>query len=211
MQPWSWLSPFAHRLDRAAGDGWLALPHVVAFSDPLFSTGIAWSLRAVERALEVISGTASHNAYSARAVAEADRIEALVRLAWKTIETPEAFHAVTLLYFAAVSFQESRERLLDPEPSAPFAWDGFLGVGDPVTDGWFAEAETRLGSAPAAFVDWVRGAISPRDVAGLTAPGKDGLYGVDFEDLVRAADKLGLSPEDARRRVGRLRSTLGAL
>src|SRR5262249_17357631 len=38
-----------HRLTRAAGKRWVLLPHAFAFVDPLFSTGIAWSLRAVER------------------------------------------------------------------------------------------------------------------------------------------------------------------
>src|SRR3954471_10000658 len=38
-----------HRLTRAAGQRWALMPHAYAFVDPLFSTGIAWSLRAVER------------------------------------------------------------------------------------------------------------------------------------------------------------------
>jgi len=38
-----------HRLAQAAGDGWTLLPHAYCFLSPLFSTGIAWSLLAVER------------------------------------------------------------------------------------------------------------------------------------------------------------------
>src|SRR5260221_13458006 len=38
-----------HRLARAAGERWVLMPHAFAFVDPLFSTGIAWGLRAVER------------------------------------------------------------------------------------------------------------------------------------------------------------------
>jgi len=34
----------------AAGDRWLLLPHAFAFVDPMFSTGIAWSLAGVELA-----------------------------------------------------------------------------------------------------------------------------------------------------------------
>ncbi|MEA2763528.1 MAG: tetracycline 7-halogenase / O2-dependent halogenase, partial [Gemmatimonadaceae bacterium] len=38
-----------HRLTRAVGKRWAVMPHAYAFVDPLFSTGIAWSLRAIER------------------------------------------------------------------------------------------------------------------------------------------------------------------
>src|SRR5256885_3536708 len=38
-----------HRLARATGDRWALMPHAYAFVDPLFSTGIAWSLRAIQR------------------------------------------------------------------------------------------------------------------------------------------------------------------
>ena len=38
-----------HRLARAAGERWALMPHAYAFVDPLFSTGIAWGLLAVER------------------------------------------------------------------------------------------------------------------------------------------------------------------
>src|SRR6185295_7886938 len=43
-----------HRLARAAGPRWVVLPHTFAFVDPLFSTGIAWSLLAVERLAELL-------------------------------------------------------------------------------------------------------------------------------------------------------------
>jgi FADH2 O2-dependent halogenase len=206
--PWRWTPALGHRLDRAAGSGWLALPHAFAFFDPLFSTGIAWSLRAVERALDVVEGERSGAQYGRLLAAEAERIEALIRLSWSTLETPRRFRAVALLYFAAVSFQESRERLLDPPSPTAFAWEGFLGVGDPVVDAWFREAEVRLAQDPDGFPGWVATAIEPRNVAGLADPGKHGLYAVDLEDLVRAAAKLGLSPAEVRRRIGRLRRAL---
>ena len=48
-----------HRLTRATGERWLLMPHAYAFVDPLFSTGIAWSLRAVERLALAFEGSSS--------------------------------------------------------------------------------------------------------------------------------------------------------
>jgi FADH2 O2-dependent halogenase len=49
LMPLAFKPRIQHRLTRAAGKGWAMLPHAFAFVDPLFSTGIAWSLRAIER------------------------------------------------------------------------------------------------------------------------------------------------------------------
>jgi FADH2 O2-dependent halogenase len=49
LMPLAFRSRIQHRLTRAAGEGWALLPHAYGFVDPLFSTGIAWSLRAIER------------------------------------------------------------------------------------------------------------------------------------------------------------------
>ncbi|MDP9202691.1 MAG: tryptophan 7-halogenase, partial [Gemmatimonadota bacterium] len=49
LMPIAFRPVIQHRLTRAAGERWALMPHAYAFVDPLFSTGIAWSLRAVER------------------------------------------------------------------------------------------------------------------------------------------------------------------
>src|SRR4029079_13145824 len=72
-----------HRLTRAAGTRWAMMPHAYAFVDPLFSTGIAWGLRAVEpRALAFESAASDRRVpdietlsrYDAALSAEADQI-----------------------------------------------------------------------------------------------------------------------------------------
>lgn len=201
---WTWVPEVAFRLDRAAGPGWAALPHAFAFADPLFSTGIAWSLRAIERLADVLAGDRPLADYRELLEREARRIESLVRLAWRSLDRPGAFWGTALLYFAAASFQESRERILDP-PAGGFAWDGFLGVGDPVIDSWFTAAEGRLAADPAGFAAWARSRIAPRDVAGLADETKQCVHGIDFGDLVRGAAKLGLDEATMRDRAARLR------
>src|SRR5438034_5262598 len=105
-----------HRLTRATGERWLLMPHAYAFVDPLFSTGIAWSLRAVERLALVFEGSSSRRGripdvatlvrYGAMLAAEADQIESMVAGTYEAMAHFDLFAAHAMLYFATVSFAE---------------------------------------------------------------------------------------------------------
>jgi FADH2 O2-dependent halogenase len=188
-----------HRLTRAAGEGWALLPHAYGFVDPLFSTGIAWSLRAIERLgllFENGGPTAQHLArYDALLSAEADQIDKLVAGAYHAMARFDLFTAHAMIYFAAVSFAEIRQRLRQDN-----AWSGFLGVGDRELGGLPRASLRRLRHArtPAdrrAFVKWVSKAIAPRNVCGLADPAAHGLYPVDLDVLVQRHRVLGMSRE----------------
>ena len=210
VRPIAWRRPLAHRLEAAAGRRWLALPHVVAFHDPLFSAGIAWTLVAVERALDLLAagppGAADLARYQDLLLREADHVERLIAGAWAVMPEPAAFFAWTHLYFAAASFAEATQRLLDGD----HAWSGFLGATDPPTARFVRDAHalvtTASGPPPAAdLAAWVRAAIAPRNIAGLADPARRNLYPVDLEALVEAAGLLGLGKCELRRRMSRLR------
>jgi len=200
-----------HRLTRATGDRWALLPHTYAFVDPLFSTGIAWSLRAVERlALAFESAASSRRApalhvlarYDAALDAEADQIDRLVAGSYEAMTHFDLFAAHAMLYFAIVSFAEVSQRMA-PEESA--AWNGFLGVDDDVVHPLLGEGLQRLsaitkrsgsvGTADErrAFADWVARAIAPRNIAGLAEPGRRNLYPLDLDALVEKHALLGMS------------------
>jgi tetracycline 7-halogenase / FADH2 O2-dependent halogenase len=49
LRPLGRIPRLQHHLSQAAGERWVLLPHAFCFLSPLFSTGIAWSLLAVER------------------------------------------------------------------------------------------------------------------------------------------------------------------
>ncbi|HJQ10974.1 MAG TPA: FAD-dependent oxidoreductase [Gemmatimonadaceae bacterium] len=202
-----------HRLTRAVGDRWLLMPHAYAFVDPLFSTGIAWSLRAVERIALMFedvtrNGRVPHASalehYASLLTAEADQIDLLVAGAYKAMAHFDLFAAQAMLYFAAVSYAEATQRL---KPTDDVAWKGFLGIGDPVLEPLPREALERLivatsfspGKATDArkeFVDWIPNAIGPRNVAGLADCARNNLYGVDFNALVDAHALLGLTRDE---------------
>ncbi len=47
--------------------------------------------------------------------------------------------------------------------------------------------------------------IAPRNLAGLADPSRNGLYPVDLDALVDASDLLGLTRDEIRREIPRLR------
>jgi FADH2 O2-dependent halogenase len=201
--PLAFVPRVQHRLARAAGARWALLPHAYAFVDPLFSTGIAWALRAIERlALCFERGLPDADAlarYDAALAAEARQVDHLVAGAYAAMRDFELLAAHAMLYFALVSFAEVQQRLA---PGEDAAWSGFLGVGDPVAEPLPGEGLRRLraitvsggnGDERRRFVDWVADAIAPRNVAGLADPARHNLYPVDLDTLIERHALLGLS------------------
>ena len=211
LMPVAFHARIQHRLTRAAGERWALLPHAYAFVDPLFSTGIAWSLRAIER-LALLFEPAAHGRriphadqltrYEKQLSAEADQIDRLVAGAYDAMAHFDLFAAHAMIYFATVSFAEAHQRIV-AEDSA--AWSGFLGVGDTIAEPLFAESLQRLrritrGSGLTGSVDerreyaqWATDAIAPRNVAGLADPQRHNLYPVDLDLLIERHALFGLS------------------
>lgn len=202
-----------HRLTRAAGERWVLMPHAYAFVDALFSTGIAWALRAVERLALMfetvargrkIPQTAALERYESVLKREADQIDLVVAGAYNAMPSFDLFCAQAMFYFAAVSFAEASQRLL---PDDQVAWRGFLGVGDPTLEDLPRESLRRLdralagsdrdgGNERAHFTQWMRSAIRSRNVAGLAESGRHNLYPVDFDALVDGHALLGMDRDE---------------
>lgn len=197
-----------HHLSQAAGERWALLPHAFCFLSPLFSTGIAWSLLAVERlALLLEPGSdGSFVRYGQLLEREADHLQKLVAGAYEAMRDFDLFASYSFLYFAAASFAEASQRLL-PEPGGvPWAWQGFLGSTDPTTTAMLDRILTALRQGEAKrFEDEVRNAIAPRNLAGLADPARNRLYPVDLEALVESAGLLGLTREEILKEIPRLR------
>jgi len=202
LMPLAYKPRIQHRLTRAAGPGWAMLPHAYAFVDPLFSTGIAWSLRAIERLgllFEKEGGPTEQDLarYDAALSHEADQIDMLVAGAYHAMARFDLFAAHAMIYFAAVSFAEIRQRVMKDNE---FAWSGFLGVGDATLGGLPRASLRRLRHVrtPAdrrSFINWVTNAIAPRNVCGLANPAAHHHYPVDLDVLVSRHGVLGMSRE----------------
>ena len=208
-------SGIAFRRDRAVGPGWLLLPHSYAFADPMFSTGIAWSLLAVERIADLcrrgLPAPPEIQRYGRLLAAEADHIDRLLVAAYRLMRDFEGFTAAAMAYFAAASFDELRQRLLDP-PEGGWCWLGFLGADEEVRRRLFEELDGRSADARAAqkLKDWIGPAIASWNLIGLNDPRRRNVYPVDLADMARRRDRiaarLGVGAEEVRRRWPRLRS-----
>jgi len=214
------------RLARAAGPNWALLPHAFTFLSPLFSTGIAWSLLAVERlalALENASSRARPRLarqlarYDTLLQAEAAHLTRLIEGAYRAMPHFDLFAPFSFAYFALASYAEAAQRL-SPEPRGKdhWAWRGFLGAGDPVAAQIIGAATVALrdairrksrsaGTSDPAFFETMARIVAPRNVAGLAEPARRGLYPVDLDALVRGAQRLGFAPEEIVAALGRLR------
>jgi len=232
VQPLRLVSRVQHRLTDAAGLDWALLPHAFAFLDPMFSTGIAWSLRGVERLALILEAAMRDGRLDPAAVAtgferyargleaEFRQMARLLEGAYLAMDDFALFTAQSFLYFATVSYQEAEERLYpDGRGGEAPAWRGFLGAGDARLEDAFGESRQRLtrmargqGRRPAEterreFVDWVTQAIRERNVAGLADPARRNLYPVDLELMVERAGLLGMTAAELRAKLHLLRGS----
>jgi FADH2 O2-dependent halogenase len=208
------------RFERAAGRDWALLPHAFAFYSPMFSTGIAWSLLAIERLLAITAAAGDGDAlapglarYDRLLRREASYLLRFVAGAYRAaLRDFDLFCAWTDLYFAAASFHELRQRLC-AEGGSAWAWDGFLGSTDPRMEAALTETDGDLralagpltGGSRRRFAAAVRRRIEPYNVAGLADPARSRLYPVDLEALRRDPHKMGLTARELEERLYRLR------
>jgi FADH2 O2-dependent halogenase len=231
LMPLAFRSRIQHRLTRAAGERWALLPHAYAFVDPLFSTGIAWGLRAIERlALCFEHGTRGSclpNAdelgrYAQLLSAEANQIDRLVAGAYDAMAHFDLFAAQAMIYFTAVSFAEVHQRLVHRD-SETAAWSGFLGIGDALLEPLPRESHRRLRRITGgcgdpgtvgqrrAFAAWAAEAIASRNTGGFADPAAHHLYPVDVDLLVDRHALLGLSRDELVSALPALRGVAPAL
>jgi FADH2 O2-dependent halogenase len=196
----------SYRAASAAGLRWAMLPSAAAFVDPLFSTGFPLTLLGIERLAALLESraffddvrsrrpsglpshvTASLDEYSSTTLAEADHTAHFVAGCYAGLPRFDDFVQYSMFYFAAASYAEMARRVAPARAAA-----GFLRVGDPV----FASAMSAL--SPACDVDGraahVRDAVDTVNIAGLCDATKKNWYGIDAEDTIAGASKLGVAP-----------------
>lgn len=217
-------------LDSAAGPDWALMPHSFAFFDPMFSTGIAWSLIAVERLAGILETAFSKSGldsgslgsgldrYRRQLRLEARQMAALLEGAYSAMPDFGLFAAQSFLYFGVVSYAEVDQRLRpEGRNGVSPAWQGFLGAGDSRLERVFREAGQRLKSIPRdangmasvedgeEFSRWIREVIAAQNIAGLADPGRHNLYPVDLDLLIDRAELLGMTGDEMRGHLPLLR------
>jgi FADH2 O2-dependent halogenase len=182
------------RMSQAAGDNWALLPHTFGFIDPLHSTGIAQSLRGIERLAAILREhwdrptlPAALAAYSATLDREIGLIDKLVSGCYLARRNFRLFTAFAMLYFAATISTEHRRALAMAGQAEPFdIHSAFLLADDArfcrlVESAWQQVRE--LASRPdvpaaqiAAVESLVAQGIKPYNIAGLCDPSVANMY-----------------------------------
>jgi FADH2 O2-dependent halogenase len=207
IRAFTWMPRMAYRAAECAGDRWAMLPSAAAFIDPLFSTGIPLTLLGIERLAGLLGDVGvpsmslrpgATRLYADATLADADRTASFIAGSYAGFRDFPMFASYSMFYFAAASFSEMARRLDSPKTPR-----GFL-CGD--SDA-FTSAMTRL--APASpgvlrerYDGQVAAAIADWNVAGLCDAEKQNWYGVDLDDTVGSAEKLGLTRKQVRERLG---------
>lgn len=224
-QPLAIIERLQRQLSSAAGSRWVLLPHAFAFTSPLFSTGIAWSLLGVERLAWLLESVGTNprtgdleaqlKLYGALLVDEASHLGQLIEGAYAVRAEFDLFVAYSALYFVAASYAEASQRLLPP-PAESGSWcmEGFLGTADPVIRGALARTRAMLHATPPSartpgfagrFLNEIRDLVRPRNVVGLADPVRNRMYPVDLDALIGSAELLGLSGGEIRDALPRVR------
>ena len=210
IREFTWMPRVAWRSTRAADARWAMLPSAAAFVDPLFSTGIPMTLLGVERIAQAIergafagpraaacAGDAGRRTwardYECVTFREADHTARFIAGCYGAFPHFASFVAFSMYYFVAASFSEIARRLGQPSR-------GFLCADDEAFAAALREAAAAV-RAGRLTMDRVARAIARLNIAGLCDTSKRNWYGVDPEDIVRGAGKLGVTEDRTRREV----------
>jgi tetracycline 7-halogenase / FADH2 O2-dependent halogenase len=178
-QPFRHIPQMSFRSCTMAGRRWAMLPSAAGFVDPLLSTGFALTLLGIERLAQIIQQPDELAAYAEQTEADLLAASRLIGLLYTTMGHFKDFTAVTMMYFAAVSFAETAYRLGKLQ-LAP----GFLLREHPVF-GLAMQRGTDIAQIPAL--------IEPFNVGGFGDASRNNRYGVRAEDLLASAHKLQVS------------------
>ena len=210
IREFTWMPRVAFRTSVAAGDRWAMLPSAAAFVDPFFSSGIPLTLVGIERLARLmeegefacVAGSNRNTfagsertrptfaEYSRATLAEADHTARFIAGCYASFPRFRDFTAYAMFYFAAASFSEMTRRL------------------GGVSRGFLCEADAEFAAAVAQLSPAIHGhddlaslvsaAVARLNIAGLCDPAKRNWYGVDLEDTIRDAAKLGATAGEVR-------------
>jgi tetracycline 7-halogenase / FADH2 O2-dependent halogenase len=197
-QPFRHMPAISFRSSAIAGKRWAMLPSAAGFVDPLLSTGFALTLTGIERLAQIIHKHRDSADLAARLQGYAQETDSdllaasrLIGALYATMADFSSFTAVSLLYFAAVSFAETAHRLGKPE-LAP----GFLLHRHPSFGPDSRLLLERAYRPDAAFAADIQRLIEPFNVGGFGDPARHNRYPVRADDLLNAGHKLGATREE---------------
>jgi tetracycline 7-halogenase / FADH2 O2-dependent halogenase len=202
-QPFRYMPAVSFRSTGIVGERWAMLPSAAGFVDPLLSTGFALTLIGVERLGRILGGyfesdeiTGQLQRYAEQTDGDLLAASRLIGALYATMGNFAAFTAVSLLYFAAVSFAETAYRLGKSELAAGFLLREHADFG-PASRRLLERAHRLHGvDDTRAFTDEVLRVIAPFNVGRFGDPALRNCYRVCAEDLLQAGLKFGVSRDE---------------
>jgi len=203
VQPFRHIPRLGFRSAKISGNNWALLPSAAGFVDPLLSMGFPLTLLGVARLAEIFERDweTGHFAvrleeYAAQTDAELLAAARLIGALYANLGNFRVFSAISLLYFAAVSYAETAHRLGRPKLAS-----SFLLLDHPKFGAECARALERaraIGSDrdSETVIEEILRVIEPVDVAGLADRTRRNWYPVDAEDLLRAAHKVNAGRDE---------------
>lgn len=211
VHPFVYAPRLAYRSAVAAGENWALLPSAAGFVDPLFSTGMPLTLLGIERLGRILEESWNRPELSARfqeygnvTLAEADWTARFIAACYAAMPHFPLFSAFSMFYFAAASYSEMARRL-----EKPHLVRRFLAADHSAFASGLRHSAQRLdcyefgakAEESEAFAQEVAERIACLNIAGLSDPNKRNWYGVDLNDVIAGAEKLGMTPAEVRRMV----------
>jgi FADH2 O2-dependent halogenase len=202
-QPFRYMPAVSFRSSTIVGERWAMLPSAAGFVDPLLSTGFALTLRGIERLGRILDRYFEFDELAGQLQGYAEQTDGellaasrLIGALYATMGNFPAFAAVSLLYFASVSFAETAYRLGKPELASGFLLREHASFG-PASRRVLERAHRLHGvDDTRAFTDEVLRVIAPFNVGRFGDPALRNCYPVCAEDLLQAASKLGVGREE---------------
>jgi FADH2 O2-dependent halogenase len=202
-EPFRYMPAISFRSGTVVGERWAMLPSAGGFVDPLLSTGFALTLMGIERLARVLDRYRASDELSGQLQRYAEETEdellaasRLIGALYATMGNFAAFTAVSMLYFAAVSFAETAHRLGKPELATGFLLHQHTGFGP--ASRRLLESAHRLDGVDEtrAFMEEVLRVIAPFNLGRFGDRTLGNCYPVCAEDLLDAGFKLGVSRDE---------------
>jgi FADH2 O2-dependent halogenase len=192
VTPFYSIPRISFRRARAAGPDWALLPSAAGFVDPLLSTGFALNLLGISRLARAFTES-DFEAYEEQTFTELDAAADLVGALYAKMNSFPEFAALSLLYFAAMSFTETAWRLEKQHLAEMFLLS---------SDARFSRLRKDLCAAARRGerlrLPQIAKLLEPWDIAGLGDLRRRNWYPVAFEDLLNAGHKLDAGAEEIR-------------
>ncbi len=210
VRPFTHIPRLSFRSAQIVGPRWALLPSAAGFVDPLLSTGFPLALLGIQRLAAILeSGTESTDflaqlaAYAAQTDAELLAAARLIGALYASMDNFPVFSALSMLYFAAVSYSEAAHRLGKPQLASSFLLHDHPHFGPAMRDLLAQSRAVRTPEQSARFSENVRRAIDPINVAGLADPSRRNWYPIDANDLFANAHKLHATREEIENLLNR--------